>query len=379
MKREIKKEIVILKKLLLSFVILLVLTLCGCGSAANTEKSPESETAAFETSTAAPASESQADSGITPEKAEGILKDYLLTQGISVSSDPGLRITLDRTDEADGQKYFVFQVFDDMEDHVSTLGWYGVQKDDGSLYDFVGMTPIDQTAPESSASEDFTYDIESRNWNDGGITVKYPMLVNSDNQDSADKINELIMNDMTELLNELADIAADDTFTFDGVFEYTTPDPSNFDKPVPKALSVFYLITYSSDSLAHPVNIYHTVSISQKNPAVIALSDLFSIDDSFVDSFLMGSYIPYRDDLDLEASGVIIQDFIKEQYTTRELVKIFSIENASYYLTNQGIVLSVPVTHAAGDHLEMAVSYEFLESEINKDHPFWDGYMFLSE
>ena len=61
------------------------------------------------------------------------------------------------------------------------------------------------------------------------------------------------------------------------------------------------------------------------------------------------------------------------------LIRAFSEPAASYYLTSQGIIISIPVPHALGDHLEMAVNYEYLEPSIKKNHPFWDGYMFLAE
>jgi hypothetical protein len=32
-----------------------------------------------------------------------------------------------------------------------------------------------------------------------------------------------------------------------------------------------------------------------------------------------------------------------------------------------------------GDHLELAVNYESLEANIQKDHPFWNSYMYLAE
>jgi hypothetical protein len=93
----------------------------------------------------------------------------------------------------------------------------------------------------------------------------------------------------------------------------------------------------------------------------------------------MGMYAPYRDDLDLEASAGSIYELIGGLYSNADLISIFSAQNAAYYLTSQGIVLSVEVPHAMGDHLELAVNYESLEANINKDHPFWNGYMYLEE
>ena len=79
---------------------------------------------------------------ISEEKAAELLTAYLKTQGITQEKDAALKIALDHMDQADGQDYYVFHVYDDMSDHTATLGWYGVQKDDGSLYDFVLLKAI---------------------------------------------------------------------------------------------------------------------------------------------------------------------------------------------------------------------------------------------
>ncbi len=83
---------------------------------------------------------------VTQEKAAEILTDYLKTLEISKENDPDLTIAYDRTDEANGQKYYVFHVFDDKAENTATLGWYGVQINDGSLYDFLLMEVIDSAA-----------------------------------------------------------------------------------------------------------------------------------------------------------------------------------------------------------------------------------------
>lgn len=105
--------------------------------------SPSSSNAVTSADTTAKvSSDSQSNSEITQEKAASIITDYLLKKGISKDKDSNLVITLDRIDNTQGKEYFVFQIFDNMSDHTATIGWYGVQKNDGSLYDFTLMTPI---------------------------------------------------------------------------------------------------------------------------------------------------------------------------------------------------------------------------------------------
>jgi hypothetical protein len=331
----------------------------GCGLGGELLSKPEN-------TAAAPVTASQNDDVISEESAAEILTDYLLTQGLSQNSDPALSILMDRTDEAGGLKYYVFHVFDNMEDHAATLGWYGVQVNDGSLYDFMLMAPID-----TAASAAFTFDVDSRSWNEEGITVKYLLLVNSSDPDKAGKINDLIMDDMSRVLETIKDNNPDDSITIDGVFEYETPSPS--------VLSIGYNITYFGETLAYPVDVFHSITISLDAAAIIPLSDLFVIDESFVEAFKMGMYAPHRDDLDLEVTADSMYELIGGLFSNEELSNTFLMENAAYRLTGQGIVLSIDVAHMMGDHLEMAVNFENLESNIRRDHPFWNDYMFLDE
>ena len=219
----------------------------------------------------------------------------------------------------------------------------------------------------------YSYEIEARNWDVDGITVKYPMIVNmgmleSGLEKKADKVNDLIMNDMENLI-ETIQSNIEGKVTIDGSFEYS--------QLTPEVLSIRYEIDYSSESLAYPVSLYHTLTISLDQDAVIPLSDLFVINESFVEDFkTWWIYAPFRD-LDLEASGVKIQEAIEMQYSSEDLLKLFSQEDCQYYLTDQGLFISIEVPHALGDHLEKAMQYEYLEVYIKKDHPLWADYMFL--
>jgi hypothetical protein len=235
------------------------------------------------------------------------------------------------------------------------------------------QTPVKKTTTES-AEAPYSYEIEGKNWNVEGVTVKYPMIVNTSTLESsiekkADAVNDLIMNDMSNLIETIKNNVDDKTLTIDGMFEYSQISP--------KVLSICYEIDYSADSLAYPVSLYHTLTISLDQDAVIPLSDLFVIDKTFVEDFkTMWMYAPFRD-LDLEASDVNIKEIIEQQYSNEELVKLFSQADVQYYLTDQGLIVSIEVPHALGDHLEMAMKYEFLETNMKKDHPLWQNYMFL--
>lgn len=215
----------------------------------------------------------------------------------------------------------------------------------------------------------YTFEIEGRNWNVEGITVKYPMIVNSNIQEKSDAANDLIMNDMSNLIETIQSNVDDKTLTIDGVFEYSQISPT--------VLSICYEIDYFADNLSYPVSLYHTITISLDQVAKIKLSDLFVIDEAFVEDFKSyWLYAPFRD-LDLEAAGVNIKEEIENQYSNENLIEIFSQEDTPFYLADQGLFISIEVPHVLGDHLEKAIKYEMLEVFMKKDHPLWKDYMFL--
>jgi hypothetical protein len=140
-------------------------------------------------------------------------------------------------------------------------------------------------------------------------------------------------------------------------------------------LSIQYLGTYYKKSMIYPVNFYHGVTLSLDNAQIVPLSDLFVIDKAFVEAFKNGMYAPLTEDLGLETMA---KELIEQQYTDEELIEIFSQADAEYFLHGQGLILSVGVPHAIGDHIEMAINYEVLEANIKKEHPVWMNYIFLT-
>jgi len=222
----------------------------------------------------------------------------------------------------------------------------------------------------STTASEFTHDVEAKNWNEKGITVKYPMVVNSKDQNKADAINDLIMNDMSDYIDKIkSNIEDKSSVNIDAVYNLTTYSSS--------VLSIEYVGTYFAEKAAYPVNFYHTININLEDATRIQLSDLINITDSFVETFKNGIYAPYSSDLDLEASGVSIYDTLSE-YTNSELIEMLKSRDAEYYMENQGIIVSAPVQHAIGDHMEVALNYEWIEECFNKEHIVWKNYLFIS-
>lgn len=215
----------------------------------------------------------------------------------------------------------------------------------------------------------FTYNIIDETYTEDGITIKFPQLNNSSNPTKSDLVNKSIQESIRMKLDSLR-MGQEDMgfFSLDLKCEITGYDN--------KVLSISYQGTSNFQKAAYPVNIYHTQNITLDEVNTLALKDIFIIDDHFVEAFKSGMYAPSRDDLDLEKSGVNLKETIESQYSNKDLIKFFKKHDANFKLTMYGVILSIEVPHAIGDHLEMVIPYEAVESNMIKSSPVWKDYLF---
>lgn len=85
-----------------------------------------------------------ANNKITYKQAEALVKNYLLSKKIISSQDKKLVIEFDHMDSANRKSYYVIHVYDNMTDHTATIGWYGIDINGDSIYDFLFLKEIAQ-------------------------------------------------------------------------------------------------------------------------------------------------------------------------------------------------------------------------------------------
>lgn len=142
-------------------------------------------------------------------------------------------------------------------------------------------------------------------------------------------------------------------------------------------LSISYQGYAHFEQASYPVNVYRTQNIVLGDDVhTISLKDVFTINEVFVERFKKGMYSPSREDLDLEKSGVNLKKEIERHYSNQDLIKLFQKAGAYYRLTEYGVIVSIEVPHALGDHLEMAINYETIETNIIRSSPVWKDYLF---
>lgn len=223
---------------------------------------------------------------------------------------------------------------------------------------------------DSVEKEEFAYSVIDETYTEKGITIKFPQLTKASNEAKSDLINKAIQVSIRMKLDSLRmdneDMGA---FSLDLKYEITKYDN--------KVLSIVYNGISHFEKTAYPVNIFHAQNIIVDEVDTVPLKAIFTIDDNFIEAFKSGNYSPYTDDLNLENSGVNLKETIESQYTNKDLVELFQNDKANYKLTMYGVIISIEVPHAIGDHLEMAIPFEAVESNMIKSSPVWKDYLFI--
>jgi len=229
--------------------------------------------------------------------------------------------------------------------------------------------PVNKVVPDSKAA--FTYSIIDETYTEKGITIKFPQLTKASDPIKGDSINKSIQESIRSKLDSLR-IGNEDLGALTLDLSYEMAGYGN------KVLSITYQGYSNYEQANSPVNIYHTQNIALNDVHTMTLKESFTINDFFVERFKSGMYSPSRADLDLEKAGVNIKEEIERQYSNKDLISLFQKAEANYKLTEYGVVLSIEVPHALGDHLEMAVPYETIEINIIRNNPLWKDYLFLN-
>jgi len=249
----------------------------------------------------------------------------------------------------------------------------------------VAATPeADVTAtPESSENADpsaptgdegtvgFVFDIMDETFTEGETVIKFPQLVNTNDEDRADRINKIIQQDLQQYLLDTMELAGGEE-----VIQTLSCKTESF---MDTAISIVYTGVASTKAAAYPTNKYHTLTLNLVDGISVSLWDLFAIDGDFIQAFRLGMYSPSVEGLDLEKSGVDVLKLIDEQGTSKMLQNRFKEDATPFSMTEYGVIVSIEVPHAMGDHLEMAIPYETVEILIKtEDSTIWSNYLKMS-
>ena len=201
-----------------------------------------------------------------------------------------------------------------------------------------------RTATKENAQEmDNQINIIRKHYTKGYLSVDYPQLSGGD-VDKEKTINSVIAKEATYFFENgfyegySGDIKYKTTFLSDEVVSFT------------------YQGLITSPIQSYPVHLFYSTIINMKTGKKETLSDLVTIDDTFVKAFKEGEI--------LSISSSEYTNEVKEYISTlsnEELLHLFSqadkmdISSAFTYLTADSIVVAIGVPHALGDFIQIEI------------------------
>ncbi len=181
---------------------------------------------------------------------------------------------------------------------------------------------------------------------DNLIKISYPQISGMSDAVKMSKINALIKEHALAIKSpfseELKEVEMEGNYTI----EY---NGSNI-------LSVKYCVFANVKNAAHPVDIISAANIDLNALKLLKLNDVIVTNENLVELFLKSKYVPRDEDLNLESAGELKN--IIAGFDKKELLTHFKDHAAVFYFTQDSLVISAEVIHAAGDHAEFAISYK---------------------
>jgi len=180
------------------------------------------------------------------------------------------------------------------------------------------------------------------------IIIKYPQIIDMNNANKNALINELIKGNALKSLSFYN--TETDLYSLDISYKielYTTELIS----------IVFSGVGYVKDG-AYPNRIFYTVNIDLNKCKVLVLTDRININTSFIEELIKPNteYDEYKNHQLNYLENLNQDDLIKWLQDTDKSSGFYS------YYTKDSLGISFPIPHSIGDHVELEISYDVLES-----------------
>lgn len=127
-------------------------------------------------------------------------------------------------------------------------------------------------------------------------------------------------------------------------------------------LSVQYLEYVNYKGAPYPSELYFTSNMNMNTGSTIELSDLISINESFVKKLKDGKFKALKSFQAVALDGLSEKDIMHD------------LKNAAFYLTSDSLGISIDVPHALGDHAEFEVKYTDIMDNMNHENGVWGNF-----
>jgi hypothetical protein len=226
-----------------------------------------------------------------------------------------------------------------------------------------GVKPAEQpdhnnnnSSPNNPSPSSNPYEITKTNYTENNIKINYPQLKKSSDQQKEKTINELIKKEAIKVLNYYLPEVQDLTLEIN--YEIKSKSPS--------LLSIQYTGVGYMNSAAHPNNHYYTTNIDIETGTILQLKDMVNIDENFV-----GNLKQNAKSMKPEHQGIlnsIHPSDLLNMLTNADSLDNIGTENQSdtfSYFTSDSLGISIPVSHAEGDHAEFEITYQAIAQNIH--------------
>lgn len=232
----------------------------------------------------------------------------------------------------------------------------------------------------SLAKVSSNYNVVKAVYKYSNITIEYPEITNLGNSAKQAQLNSLIKTSVLDGFDLTSDIK---TGTIAGynqpIADLTMNITYNIGLKNKNILSIEYLGDSNIKGSMHPNNYIYTSNIDINNVKALKLGDMFSLTPNFVTAFKnYGVYKPWyqasnegapsKSDITAQIYNYNDNNYML-QCLNKSDVPWSQAQNGDAsgvfsYLTNDGVVISMEVSHAGGDHAEFKVPYSYVSKNI---------------
>lgn len=215
----------------------------------------------------------------------------------------------------------------------------------------VGYTSANASKPLEMSSEEPTenntkhqdYDLKGNTFKEKDIKIEYPQIVNSNNN-KLNSINKLIKEKAISAYDDIIkNLEKGQTYEVDGEYDIKLNDGN--------ILSIAYTSYNNIVPSAHPFNKFYATNIDMKSGQELSLSDFVSkIDNNFIYNLKNGNYVG---SIDTIYSTQLFNEVFSYYSNDAELIK--AIKSAPFYITEESIGISLPVSHVFGDYANIEI------------------------
>jgi hypothetical protein len=216
-----------------------------------------------------------------------------------------------------------------------------------------GVKPAEP--PDNNNNRD-PYEITKANYTDHDIKINYPQITKSSDQQKEGIINALIKHETMKVLNYYLPEVQDLTLEIN--YEIKSKSAS--------LLSIQYTGVGYMNGAASPNNHFYTTTIDFEMGNSLRLKDMVNIDKNFVENLKQNAKAIKPEHQSILNS--IATNELLNMLTNADSLDNIGTENQSdtfSYFTSDSLGISIPISHAEGDHAVFEISYQTIAQNIN--------------